>query len=40
MVTREIQNVEKLEVNEWIAAASGPSIIKAPVAVVSLIGFF
>jgi hypothetical protein len=39
MVTREIQNVEELEVNEWMAAASGPPRAKAPAAAASLTGF-
>jgi hypothetical protein len=39
MVTREIQNVEELEVDEWMAAASGLSGTEAPAAAVSPTGF-
>jgi hypothetical protein len=39
MVGREIQNIKKLEVNEWMAAASGPPRTEAPAAAVSSTGF-
>jgi hypothetical protein len=39
MVTREIQNVEELEVDEWIAAANGPPGTEAPAAAASSTGF-
>jgi hypothetical protein len=40
IVTREIRNVEKLEVDEWMAAASGPPKEKAPAVAASPISFF
>jgi hypothetical protein len=39
MMTREIQNVEELEVDEWMAAASGPPGTEAPAAAASPTGF-